>query len=77
MAMTVEELAARLNAEAARRGITSEQLLDELAAQFPNRSDRAERFAFAGMGHSGRGDLAERHKQIRDELIAQQRALDE
>jgi hypothetical protein len=77
MAMTVEELASRLNAEAARRGISSEQLLDELAAQFPPRSDRAERFAFAGVGHSGPGDLAERHQQIRDELIAEQRAHDE
>ena len=77
MAMTVEELASRLNAEAARRSISSEQLLDEHAAQFPTRSDRAERFAFAGMGHSGRGDLAERHQQIRDELIAEQRAHDE
>jgi hypothetical protein len=77
MAMTVEELAARLNAEAARRGITSEELLDELATQLPNRSDRAARFAFAGMGHSGRGDLAERHKEVRDELLAKQRASDE
>jgi hypothetical protein len=77
MAMTVEELAARLNAEAARRGISSEHLLDELAAHLPTQSDRTERFAFAGMGHSGRGDLAERHKQIRDELIAEQRAHDE
>jgi len=57
MAITVEEIAARLNAEAARRGLTTEQLLDELAAQAPSRSDSAERFAFAGMGHSGRNDL--------------------
>jgi hypothetical protein len=77
MAMTVEELAARLNAEAARRGISSEQLLDDLAAQCPTQSDRTERFAFAGMGHSGRGDLAQRHKQIRHELIAEQRSHDE
>ncbi len=35
MAMTVPELAERLNAEAARRGITAEQLLDELAARLP------------------------------------------
>jgi hypothetical protein len=50
MAISVEELASRLNAEAA-----------------------AERFAFAGKGHSGRGDLGERHKEIRDELITEQR----
>ena len=35
--MTVEELAAWLNAAAARRRISSEQLLDELAAHFPTR----------------------------------------
>ena len=57
MAITVEEIAERLNAEAARRGMTTEQLLDELAAQAPSRSDGAERFAFAGMGNSGRSDL--------------------
>ena len=75
--MTVEELAAWLNAEAARRGISNEQLLDELAARFPNPADRPKRFAFAGMGHSGRGDLTERHKQIRDELSAELHARDE
>ncbi len=31
MSITVEELASRLNAEAARRGITVDALLDELA----------------------------------------------
>ena len=70
MAITVEELAARLNAEAARRHVTTDELLEIVAAQFP---DRSERFAFAGMGQSGRGDLSERHKQIRDELIAERR----
>ncbi len=73
MAITVEELTSRLNAEAARRHVTTDELLDIVAAQFPDRSEQAERFAFAGMGHSGRDDLSERHKQIRDELIAEQR----
>jgi hypothetical protein len=73
MAITVEELASRLNAEAARRHVTTDELLEIVAAQFPDRSERAERFAFAGMGHSGRGDLSERHKQIRDELITESR----
>lgn len=72
MAISVEELASRLNAEAARRHVTPEELLEIVAAQFPDRSGGADRFAFAGMGHSGRGDLSERHKQIRDELIAEQ-----
>ena len=73
MAISVEELASRLNAEAARRNVTADELLDIVAAQFPDRSERADRFAFAGKGHSGRGDLSERHKQIRDELIAEER----
>jgi len=73
MAISVEELASRLNAEAARRNVSAEELLDIVAAQFPDRSERADRFAFAGKGHSGRGDLSERHKQIRDELITEQR----
>ena len=72
MAISVEELASRLNAEAARRHVTPEELLDIVAAQFPDRSEPADRFAFAGQGHSGRGDLSERHKQIRDELITEQ-----
>lgn len=50
--MTAEELASRFNAEAARRHVTTDELLDIVAAQFP---DRSERFAFAGKGHSGRG----------------------
>ena len=73
MAITVEELASRLNAEAARRHVSTDELLEIIAAQFPDRSERPDRFAFAGMGHSGRGDLSEHHKQIRDELIAEQR----
>ena len=73
MAITVEELASRLNAEAARRHVSTDELLEIVAAQFPDRSERPGRFAFAGMGHSGRGDLGERHKQIRDELIVEQR----
>ncbi len=73
MAISVEELASRLNAEAARRRVSAEELLDIVAAQFPDRSEPVDRFAFAGKGHSGRGDLSERHQQIRDELIAEQR----
>lgn len=77
MAITVEELVARLYAEAARRHITAEELLDSLSAQDPDGSEPTDRFAFAEMGHSGRGDLSERHKQIREELIAGQRASGE
>jgi hypothetical protein len=77
MAITVEELASRLNAEAARRHVTPEELLEIVAAQLPDRSEPAARFAFAGKGHSGSGDLSERHKQIRDELIAEKRITGE
>ena len=73
MAITVEELASRLNAQAARRHVTADELLDIVAAQFPDRCERTERFAFAGRGHCGRGDLSERHQQIRDELITNDR----
>ena len=76
-AISVEELASRLNAEAALLHITPGELLDIVAAQFPDRSEPAGRLAFAGKGHSGRGDLSERHKQIRDELIAEQRNTSE
>ena len=72
MAMTTEELAARLSTEASRRGLSAEELLDELAAASPTPPVRT-RFAFVGMGHSGRGDLAERHKEICDDLLAAQR----
>jgi hypothetical protein len=77
VAITVEELAARLNAEAARRHITTDELLEFVVAQIPDRAEPGQRFAFAGSGHSGRGDLSERHRQIRDELIAEPRAADE
>jgi hypothetical protein len=65
MAMTVAELAERLNAEAARRGITPKQLLDELTAQIegpaptPTTSPGATRYlAFAGIGASTSGRTA-------------------
>ena len=77
MAISVEELASRLNAEAARRHVSAEELFDIVAAQFPDRSEPAQRFVFSGKGHSGRGDFSERHKQIRDELILEQRSQSE
>ena len=77
MSITVEEAAARLEAEALRRGVTTEQLLDELARQDTGRSGGGKRFAFAGLGHSGLGDFAERHKQARDDLLSNRPATDE
>ena len=77
MAISVEDLASRLKAEAAGLHVTPAELCEIVAAQFPDRSGGADRFACAGMGHSGRGDLSERHKQIRDELIAEQASRSE
>jgi hypothetical protein len=63
MAITVEELTSRLNAEAERRGVTLERLLDEIATQLPDpvsvgvTNDRPvrRRLAFAGIGASTSG----------------------
>ena len=49
MSISIEELASRLNAEAERRGITSEALLDELTARLDDPLG-----AFIGCGASGR-----------------------
>ena len=63
--MTVAELAERLNVEAARRGITPEQLLDELAARLPTPTpapapggSAKRHLAFAGIGASTSGRTA-------------------
>ena len=69
MAITVEELAARLNAEAARRGTTSEALLDELAAKL----DEDPLEAFIGCGASGHSEPFDIHHE-RSELAAKKHA---
>jgi hypothetical protein len=68
--MTVAELAERLKVEAARRGITPEELLDELAARLPAPAPvpaadgTAKRhLAFAGIGASTSGRSA-RHADV-------------
>ncbi len=72
-----DDAAARLAAEAARRGITVDELVTELAAGLPaagkGGSERSggRRLAFIGMGHSGRGDLSERVKELRREVAAE------
>lgn len=64
-----DDLAARLAAVAAERGITPEALLAEaVEAHLPRPP------SFIGLGASGRGDLSERHKEIRRELIEERRA---
>ncbi len=64
--MTIEELAARLNAEAARRGMSPEELLDQLAASLD--ADPLE--AFIGCGASGRTEPLDIHRE-RDEAAAE------
>ncbi len=54
MSITVEELAERLNAEAARRGTTVEALLAELADKLP----RQRPLGFVGLGTSTTGRTA-------------------
>ena len=56
MSISVEELASRLNAEAERRGITGEALIDELAAQLDDPLE-----AFIGCGASGRSEPFDIH----------------
>jgi hypothetical protein len=63
MGVTIAELAERLKAEAARRGITPEELLEELTARrpapAPATSSTAKRhLAFAGTGASASGRWA-------------------
>ena len=65
MAMTVAELAERLKVEAARRGITPQELLDELTARLsapepvPAADGTAKRhLAFAAIGASTSGRSA-------------------
>jgi hypothetical protein len=60
---------ARLEAEAARRGITVDQLVAELARQLPSVTDDPLE-SFIGSGASGRGDLSRRHREIRAEHLA-------
>ncbi|MFN0028497.1 MAG: hypothetical protein ACKV2O_15155 [Acidimicrobiales bacterium] len=62
------EAQARLEAEAARRGVTLDQLIADLAAAFAAEDDPLE--AFIGSGSSGRGDLARGHREIRAERTA-------
>lgn len=63
MAMTVQELAERLNAEAARRGISVDALLDELADKLPQQR----RLGFVSLGASTSGRTA----READEMLAE------
>jgi plasmid stability protein len=68
-----DELADRLAVEAARRGISVDELSAELVAAGLPPDGRAEGEpdpleAFIGSGHSGRGDLGRRHREIKTEV---------
>ena len=63
MSITVEELATRFKAEAARRGISAEELLDELAA---NAAPPRRKLGFVSLGASTSG----RSAADTDEMLA-------
>lgn len=76
MAVTLDlpdDAHARLEAEAARRGITLAQLVTQLADQFPDGDTTSEgemprrKLAFLGMGASKRGRMA----SDADEMLAE------
>lgn len=75
-----DELADRLATEAARRGVTVDELATEaLADRFPARPQPDERDAleaFIGCGHSGRTDLGRRHREILAADLAGKSAAD-
>ncbi len=57
-----EDLTARVEAAAAQRGVSPEQIVAEaVAAHLPAPGDTDPLDAFIGSGSSGRGDLARRH----------------
>lgn len=58
------DLAARLEAEAARRGVDVDELSAELLTAGLSGDDLE---AFIGSGHSGPGDLGRRHREIKAE----------
>jgi hypothetical protein len=68
------EAQARLENEAARRGLTLDELIVQMAAALPVADDPLE--AFIGSGSSGRGDLARRHREIRADDTAGLRGRD-
>ena len=63
MSITVEELAGRLNAEAARRGVSVDTLLDELADKLPPQRQ----LGFVSLGASSTGRTA----READEMLAE------
>jgi hypothetical protein len=83
MSLTVElpdEALRRLETEAARRGVSVDEVITELVAQLPG-GERTEpasghRFSFTGIGASGRADGSERHAEIVRDAFAGKSAAD-
>lgn len=67
-----DDLAARLAAEAAKRGVDVDALSAELLSA--SLADNDELEAFIGVGHSGRGDLGRRHREIKAEVVGNRSA---
>jgi hypothetical protein len=66
-----DDVAEQLATEAAERGLSAERLALQVLtehASAPRRSDRS--FGFIAIGHSGRHDLAERVKEIRQAALS-------
>ena len=82
MSVTVElpaDVLARLESEAARRGVTIDVIIAELAAQLPANAsvDGAHRLSFAGIGASGTTEpVGRRHREIIAEHFADKTARD-
>lgn len=78
-----DDLAARLAAEAARRGIDVDELTTELLKaglvgqdQLPASSGEDPLEAFIGSGRSGRHDVARRHRELKAEVMGDRPARD-
>ncbi len=61
MSITIEQLVTRLTAEAARRGITTETLIEQLAARLDDPLE-----AFIGCAASGRTEPFDIHRERAD-----------
>lgn len=59
-----DDVAARLAAEAAQRGTSTEDLAAEVLTDHSPATDGERRLGFIGIGASGRGDISERAEEI-------------
>lgn len=71
-----EDLAARVEAAAAQRGVSAEEVVAEAVAAHLPVEDPDPLETFIGSGASGRGDLSRRHREIRAELTGGHAARD-